>query len=169
MNQLAIFADRARRSHRQQAPHPLTHARQIAPTIDDTHDLDPINRAVIRVGMRFEENEIRPLDQGPRARQNIGAARPEPGVKRQGFGLGFNLVVQPFRRRWIIETDDDINVEQTLPSASLTSHCFNGVLFKAFEALTFGRLAPNAKAARRTSGRAAIQSVGVRAFDLVKE
>jgi hypothetical protein len=38
---------------------------------------------------------------------------------RQGFGLGFDPVVQPFRGRWIFEADDDVNVEQILPSFRL--------------------------------------------------
>ena len=105
---------RARRSPR--ASYRLNHVRQVASTVDDADDLDPINRVVVRVGMRFEENDIRPLDQDPRARLNIGATRPKTRVMGQGFGLGFNPVVQPFRGRWIIETDDDVNVEQVLAS-----------------------------------------------------
>jgi hypothetical protein len=65
----------------------LKQVRQITPTVHDADDLDPVDRTLVGVGVRFEENEIRPFDEDARTRANIGAARPEPGEVRKPSAL----------------------------------------------------------------------------------
>src|SRR5260221_1991321 len=94
----------------------LKPACQVTPTVHDADDLDLVDRTLVSVGVCFKRYEIGPLDQHAHSRPKVTAARPKPGIMLKRIGLGFNRGVQPLRRCWIIEPDDDVNVEQVLPS-----------------------------------------------------
>jgi hypothetical protein len=66
----------------------LNKVRQVTPTVDDANDLDAFDRAFVRVGMCFKENEIRALDQHPCGWPNVGSAGPQPRVFGQPVDLG---------------------------------------------------------------------------------
>ncbi len=58
---------------------------QVPPAVDDAHDLNFVDGAVIGGGMRLVQDEIRPFDEHTCGRANIGASRPKPGMLSQAL------------------------------------------------------------------------------------
>src|SRR6266436_615066 len=89
---------------------------EISPAVHGADDLDLMDLTLVSVGVRFKKNEIGPFDQHAHGRPNFRASRPESRKVPKRICLGFDRRIKAFCGCWIVEPDDDIDIEQVPPS-----------------------------------------------------
>ncbi|HEY2104489.1 MAG TPA: hypothetical protein VGH29_01810 [Candidatus Binataceae bacterium] len=61
--------------------------------------------------MGLVKDEILPVDKSAHTRPNVEALT-EAGISGQTSSFGFDRIIQPFRRHWIIQSDHQVDFEQ---------------------------------------------------------
>lgn len=84
---------------------------QVSPSIDDSHDLDGADRALVGVRMGFIEDQIRMLDEYTHARPNVRSALTKARIAHEHLDIGLEFIEDSIRCAKVVEGDEAVDVE----------------------------------------------------------
>jgi hypothetical protein len=91
---------------------PSYQALQISPAIDNADDVYGLDLTLIRVGLRFIQDEVWFLDKNSCRGPNFGPSLSHTRVSREVFNFRFDGQKDSFGCAWIVETDKFVNFKK---------------------------------------------------------
>lgn len=94
----------------------LQEAFQVSPAVDNSDDFDFLDGTFVGVGVGFIEDEVGAFDENAGGWSDVPASDAEAGMLREEGDLGLHGIEEMLCRRWIVEGDIRVNLNQIFTS-----------------------------------------------------